>query len=177
MFQFPMPLRSVAGQREQAGKVSIFRGPLLLAWDQRDNDQDEFRIPRLTPDMLAAAVPAESKPAGLSGCAPWVLMELPGGLRLRDFATAGMNGTRYRSWLRAAAAPAKTGEPPVLRELKEAVKLNGRDELRTFPLEVFCCCINMLWPISKYNFTLWRGSGGVAEVNSLLSSLTFKFMG
>ncbi len=134
VFQFPMPLRSVAGQREQAGKVSIFRGPLLLAWDQRDNDQDEFRIPRLTPDMLAAAVPAESKPAGLSGCAPWVLMELPSGLRLRDFATAGMNGTRYRSWLRAAAAPAKTGEPPVLRELKEAVKLNGRDELRTFPL-------------------------------------------
>ncbi len=138
IFDFPMPLRSVEGQREQAGRISVYRGPLLLAWDQRDNDYDEFRIPRLTQEMLSSATRAEPSPAGFSGTAPWILMEIatPGRtVRLRDFATAGMNGTRYRSWLRAGtAAPADPGAPPVLHELKEAVKLNGRDEMRTFPL-------------------------------------------
>jgi len=138
IFEFPMPLRTIEGQREQAGKVSVFRGPLLLAWDQRDNGYDEFRIPRLTPELLKAATRTESPAAGLTAAAPWVLMEIPvpgKPVRLRDFATAGMNGTRYRSWLRGGnAVPANSGAPPVLHELKEAVKLNGRDEMRTFPL-------------------------------------------
>lgn len=137
-FNFPMPLRTIAGQREQAGKVSVFRGPLLLAWDQRDNEHDEFRIPRLTPEMLATAIPAAAPPAGLAGCAPSLLLEVPAAgrkVRLRDFATAGMNGTRYRSWLRAAAAASpRHGEPPALAEVKDEIKLNGRDEMKTFPL-------------------------------------------
>jgi DUF1680 family protein len=137
-FDFPMPLRSVEGQREQGGKISIYRGPLLLAWDQRDNGHDEFRIPRLTPELLRTATRTEPPAGGIGSAAPWVLMEIPvpgKPVRLRDFATAGMNGTRYRSWLRSgAAAPVNPGAPPVLHELKEVVKLNGRDEMRTFPL-------------------------------------------
>jgi hypothetical protein len=54
-----------------------------------------------------------------AGCDPWVLVELKttrGPVRLRDFATAGMSGTRYRSWLRAQGShTAKSGEPPALR--------------------------------------------------------------
>ncbi|HVR75592.1 MAG TPA: beta-L-arabinofuranosidase domain-containing protein, partial [Planctomycetota bacterium] len=40
-------LRVVAGDREAAGKVSIYRGPFLLAYDQRLNAFDEDAIPVL----------------------------------------------------------------------------------------------------------------------------------
>ncbi|MES2709034.1 MAG: beta-L-arabinofuranosidase domain-containing protein [Verrucomicrobiota bacterium] len=132
-FDFPMPLRSVAGQREQEGKISVYRGPLLLAWDQHDNARDEFRLPRLTPELLAAARPVDAPPAGLGQCAPWVLTEIPAPgrpVRLRDFATAGMNGTRYRSWLSGpSAGPVRTGEPPSVTAVKEEVTVNGRDQM------------------------------------------------
>ena len=156
---FPMPLRTVAGQREQAGKVSVYRGPLLLAWDQADNSHDEFLIPRLAPDMLRAAAAVNAPPASLTHCAPWVMMELPtsrGTLRLRDYATAGMSGTRYRSWLRAASAtpPVPGGPPALAASLKtgpepqsgtlvkataftaagDAITLNGADQMFTYVL-------------------------------------------
>src|SRR6185436_1187138 len=95
-----------------------FRGPLLLAWDQHDNDHDEFRIPRLDPENLNAHLIAPPPDKSLSGAEPWILLELQtprGPMRLRDYATAGMNGTRYRSWLHiASASAANSGEPPAL---------------------------------------------------------------
>lgn len=112
---FNMAVRAIAGEREARGKVSLFRGPLLLAWDQRHNSFDEPRIPRIDLEQLRAARLVES-PAG--PLAPWVLVELPaaGGatLRLCDYATAGASGTRYRSWL-------KTSAP--LREVTDAAPL------------------------------------------------------
>jgi len=135
-FDFPMKLRAMPGQREQAGKVSLFRGPLLLAWDQADNNHDEFLIPRLAPDKLDAAVTANAPPVGLTRCAPWLLMEVPtprGPVRLRDFATAGMSGTRYRSWLKTISThDAKAGEPPLLRaSLKSGPMPEAGDLIRT----------------------------------------------
>lgn len=156
-FDFPMPLRALPGQREQAGKVSLYRGPLLLAYDQRDNAFDEFAIPRVEVSQLAKASLVDAKATG--GSSPWLLVAVPtarGPLRLRDYATAGMTGTRYRSWLRtAAAALAKTDGPPELRAdlrgdakpqvgslvratsftpAENAVRLNGRDELLVYAL-------------------------------------------
>jgi uncharacterized protein len=159
IFDFPMKLRSLPGQREQEGKVSLYRGPLLLAWDQRDNDYDEFRIPRIDPAHWDASLPDSARGNSLTGCDPWVLVELQtprGPLRLRDFATAGMSGTRYRSWLRVRRASAgKSGAPPALRaELKSgaepeagmlrraagftpedrAVRVNGTDGMLVYAL-------------------------------------------
>jgi len=112
-----MSLRAVPGDREAAGKVSVYRGPLLLAYDQRENDFDEAEMPRVDLKRFGEArvLPAVShgQPHGL---APWLRVELPAEgkrlLRLTDFANAGASGTRYRSWLPAKDAPPR---PPITR--------------------------------------------------------------
>lgn len=101
-FDFDMTLRAMPGEREQLGKVSVFRGPLLLAYDQKQNDFDEAEIPPVEVARLGEARLAKPVETGLLG--PWLVVELPGArpLRLCDFASAGASGTRYRSWLPAA---------------------------------------------------------------------------
>lgn len=134
--RFDMRLRFVTGDREAAGKVSLYRGPLLLAWDQRLNDHDEIALPVLDLSRLAEArlldpeslgrmpKPREPRGTGVPPVAsaedlnqvlqPWLLLEVPASsnraLRLCDFASAGAAGTRYRSWLTAADCP----PPPVV---------------------------------------------------------------
>ena len=168
-FEFPLPLRTLAGQREQEGKVSIFRGPLLLAYDQRDNAFDEFAIPRVDPAQLGDGALVEDRGPGLqpgsagykpAPLSPWLLVNVStprGPIALRDYATAGMNGTRYRSWLRtmSTATTQKAGGPPDLRadlrgdakpesgtlvratnfsSAENAVRLNGKDEMLVYAL-------------------------------------------
>jgi DUF1680 family protein len=114
-------LRSVAGAQEMAGKVSLYRGPLLLAYDQRHNRFDEDVLPALALARLSLARmvrPTTAAPGDLaSQFAPWVLVDVPGAegrsLRLCDFASAGATGTRYRSWLAALDA----GPRPVVTRL------------------------------------------------------------
>lgn len=101
----PLTLRAVAGQREQKGKVSLYRGPLLLAYDQPDNAFDEKDVPAVDLAQLKDAKVVGPPKKGSLG-APWLIVELPtaqGPLRLRDFASAGASGSRYRSWLPVVA--------------------------------------------------------------------------
>ena len=53
--QFDFALRAVAGANEAAGKVSLYRGPLLLAWDQAHTPYDEQKIPAVDLARLAEA--------------------------------------------------------------------------------------------------------------------------
>ena len=140
--EFDLGLRFVTGARETAGKVSLYRGPLLLAYDQRDNDFDEAAIPPLDLSRLRETKLVMAGPEGprsrrgdeadsswrvsnrkvrlLTSAAtadilsPWLLLDVTGRdgrqLRLRDFASAGCDGTRYRSWLTAEDSP----PPPVV---------------------------------------------------------------
>jgi len=95
---------------EAAGKVSIYRGPLLLAYDQACNAFDEEKIPALDLSRIVEAriVPA-ARPWSALEPRTWVQVDLPAEnntpLRLVDFASAGAAGTHYRSWLPVASPP------------------------------------------------------------------------
>ena len=88
----PLALRTLEGRREQTGKVSVYRGPLLLAYDQRDNAFDETCIPSLNPAQLKEAKLCRRAPACRSLASTVAAFYVPtskGTLRLRDFASAG----------------------------------------------------------------------------------------
>ena len=95
-----MSLRFWMGERECEGKASVYRGPILLAYDPRFNDMD--------PDALPALNAAAMRPRAVSAktwLPPWMLFEFTAAdgrrLRLCDFASAGMDGGPYVTWLRA----------------------------------------------------------------------------
>ncbi|MCL4786962.1 MAG: glycoside hydrolase family 127 protein [Verrucomicrobia bacterium] len=120
VLRFDMELRAVPGANEAAGKVSVYRGPLLLAYDQAQNDFDEDALPaldlgRLTETRLAES--ASSFSTMSPHLRPWLKVEAPTTeglwLRLVDFASAGATGTRYRSWLPVQSPP----PPPALTQL------------------------------------------------------------
>lgn len=119
---FDTNLRAVPGANEATGKIALYRGPLLLAYDQAQNDFDEKALPAVDLARLTEARVVESAsplPTVAPEQQPWITLDLPvvEGRRLRqvDFASAGAAGTRYRSWLRAqkpSPPPAFTQSPP-----------------------------------------------------------------
>ncbi|MHB8898183.1 MAG: beta-L-arabinofuranosidase domain-containing protein [Thermoguttaceae bacterium] len=114
--ELPIKLRVVAGDGPMFGRMSVYRGPLLLAYDTLENEFDEAQLPRLAPAMLQKAQVSFPKddPARkrIGRFSPWIQVDvpLPDGrtLRLVDFASAGSLGNRYASWLPADQLP-----PPV----------------------------------------------------------------
>ncbi len=97
-----------AGERDVAGRASVFRGPLLLAFDQHYNVLDCGQIPAVDPERLSLRPVASAA----ERFAPIVLCELPAAdgtlLRLCDFASAGAYGTEYRTWLPVRSASPAT---------------------------------------------------------------------
>jgi DUF1680 family protein len=85
------------GEKECRGKVSLYRGPILLAYDRRFNKLDPREIPVL--DL------ANFRLRSVDQAGVWVAVDYKGdggeGLRLCDFARAGQGGSPYLSWLRA----------------------------------------------------------------------------
>jgi DUF1680 family protein len=85
------------GEREAEGKASVYRGPILLAYDPRFNTMDAEELPTLDAGRLTLEpVTWEREPR------PWVLFRARSGggeVLLCDFATAGAAGNPYRTWL------------------------------------------------------------------------------
>lgn len=96
--EFDFSLHCWRGERECAGKVSIYRGPLLLAYDRRYNAMDPDQIPALNAASMSGKTIAPT-----DWIPPWLLLEFIAAdgraLRLCDFASAGTGGSPYRSWL------------------------------------------------------------------------------
>jgi len=88
-----------AGRRQCQGKTSIYRGPILLAYDRRYNPMEADNIPALTGRNLRAR-----KVTWRNWRPPRLLLEFVAAdgrkLRLCDFGSAGDGGSPYRSWLK-----------------------------------------------------------------------------
>jgi hypothetical protein len=84
--QLDMPLRYESGDLEAFGRMSVYRGPLLLAYDQRLNAFDESGIPVLSPSMLAGARITFPSPSPddqrIGRFTPWIVAEIPAGKSL-----------------------------------------------------------------------------------------------
>ena len=99
---FDMSPRLWVGEREAAGKVSVYRGPLLLAYDQRLNALDPHELPTLDAAALASATIAPAEGLASGRREPLLLVKLLVGGRevvLCDFASAGVGGNPYLTWL------------------------------------------------------------------------------
>lgn len=96
-----MSLRHWSGELSKQGRAAIYRGPLLLACDQKHNSFDMPEVPTLD---LAALEPTPARAPGRFQ--PLVLLKVRGAdgrdVLLCDFATAGAHGTHYRAWLPAS---------------------------------------------------------------------------
>jgi len=99
-----MSIRTWVGDEACANKISIYRGPILLAFDQHFNAYDTNKLPMLDCKNLSCT-PLE--PAGQFK--PMLLLRFKGSdgrnMDLCDFATAGAYGTEYVSWLPATQTP------------------------------------------------------------------------
>lgn len=93
-----MSLHYWAGDFELGGRVSLYRGPVLLAYDQRWNPKDYNQPPTLSIyNMDYELVDDNNYPA------PWVLCkfrDIDGNdVYLCDYATAGATGAGFTTWL------------------------------------------------------------------------------
>ncbi|MCZ6675849.1 MAG: glycoside hydrolase family 127 protein [Candidatus Poribacteria bacterium] len=87
------------GEKECEGKVSMYRGPVLLTYDRRLNVMDPDDIPMLDATKMEGELIASDDKLPII-----VMMEYtaPEGqkLRLCDFGSAGEGGSPYVSWLK-----------------------------------------------------------------------------
>ena len=86
------------GENECEGKVSVYRGPILLTYDRRLNEMDPDNLPMLNAKSMEGKLLPNSV-----GLPTVVLMEYAASegrkLRLCDFGSAGEGGSPYVSWL------------------------------------------------------------------------------
>jgi uncharacterized protein len=115
-----MSLRAWSGERECAGKVSLYHGPILLAWEQQAGSNSGS--PTLNLKLLHAAL-AQPAPNASSALVRLDVTDSAGrAIHLRDFGTAGQNKIPYFSWLQAKSDP-----PPAF---------SSTNPLRAIPVEI-----------------------------------------
>jgi len=120
--ELDMSLHTWPGKRECTGLASLFRGPLLLAYDHRYNLDNAPKTPAVRDVQKWDAVTCmlDVPPFDARSLAPrraswhqWlpplILLEFRAArgkiVRLCDFASAGAAGTPYRSWLPVLNCP------------------------------------------------------------------------
>ncbi|MCX5658466.1 MAG: glycoside hydrolase family 127 protein [Planctomycetota bacterium] len=106
---FDFALHTWTGRWDAEGKVSLYRGPILLAYDRRYNEMDPDQLPALALDKLKAR-----KVEWKHWLPPRLLLEFTAAdgrkVRLCDFGSAGQGGTPYLSWLPYAGKATERSE-------------------------------------------------------------------
>lgn len=96
--EFDFKPRTWPGEETFAGKVSVYRGPILFAYDARYNEVDPDRIPPIDPENI---VFEEYKWNG--AIPPWIAASIQGAdgtpIRVVDVSSAGQTGNHYVTWL------------------------------------------------------------------------------
>jgi DUF1680 family protein len=111
--RFDMRVRYVPGDLEQYGKASLYRGPILLALDDRFPTAAEQQVD--LSKLARARVEFPSGPADAATASrPWMVVNVPsvdgGTLPMIDFANAGATTvagepvSSYTTWIAAAGA-------------------------------------------------------------------------
>jgi DUF1680 family protein len=138
VLSLPLTVRSRTGAEECLGRFCLMRGPLLLAFDQRDNELSPYSCPSLDPNAITKVL--RSDETVLSGSIISLSAATARGtVRLRDFASAGMSGGRYRTWLPTQSATPSSTIPllaarlrdharPIVGELHEATSFAGGNQ-------------------------------------------------
>jgi DUF1680 family protein len=104
---FDMQVRALRGDGHVGWRTSLYKGPILLTYDQMYNETDPTDIPEL--DLAALKLePASTEGVGQFAPITALRATAPDGktVTLVDFATAGAHGTRYETWLPVRNAPA-----------------------------------------------------------------------
>jgi len=117
VLELDMAPRIWVGEKACSGTVSVYRGPLLLAYDPRYDGFDPGALPVLDLRVAPKIVRGWTRPPK-----PLVLLRFATAdgktLTLCDFATAGITGTRYVSWLPAQGfAPASFSKSNPMRSV------------------------------------------------------------
>ena len=101
---FDFTPRFWAGEQEESGRISIYRGPILCTYEARFNDGNPDALPPIEWKGITV------EPRSLEGeTHAWVLAEVTQGdrpsFKVCDFASAGLTGKRYRSWFATKDLP------------------------------------------------------------------------
>ena len=95
---FDLSLHGWMGHWQCEGKCSLYRGPILLAYDRRYNEMDPDAIPPIDPSALSLQ-PRE----WIRWMPPAMLLSVTSAsgseVQLVDYGSAGEGGTPYVSWL------------------------------------------------------------------------------
>jgi hypothetical protein len=104
-----MPLKSFStlpqgfyfGKKECENKISIYRGPLLLAYDEIHNGKPISVVPEAIPEDIAFGAPIQAQNSRYAK--PGLLLPVGMGngrtAYLCDFASAGISGSHYVTWM------------------------------------------------------------------------------
>jgi len=99
-----MRVRALRGDSGVGFNTSLFRGPLLLAFDQKHNAVDPAQMPAL--DLATLKLEPAECDARFQPIVLYKALSADGAETfLCDYATAGAHGTMYRSWLPVINAP------------------------------------------------------------------------